>query len=124
MPKPGSDNDYENIHGPRPHAAADTVDPDDPDATTASAGLVSAGVNDDYVSVYWVESWGEGGSSTWVPKTVTYHFNAYRTQAPLPGKGEIGMGTLTAEGAAPTQAAVWVKGVAAAVGVGLAGMIV
>lgn len=100
--------------------------------TANSAALASQAANQDYISVQWVETWVGGTSQTWVPKTISFHFKPYMTQAPLPGKGEIGMGTLTGEpgqtktvamGAAPTQAAGW-RGVAAAVGVGVVGMMV
>lgn len=57
------------------------------------------------------------------------------SQAPLPGKGEIGMGTLTGEpghtktivvaaAAAPTNAARWMSNVVAAVGVGVVGVMI
>jgi hypothetical protein len=53
--------------------------------------------------------------------------------APRPGKGEVGMGTLTGElgvtqtivmGAAASQAPRWVEGVAAVVGIGVVGALV
>ena len=74
-----------------------------------------------------------GTVQTWVPKTITFHFEPVMSQAPLPGKGEIGMGTLTGVpgktktivvGAAPTHAAGWMRGVAAAVGVGIVGVMI
>jgi hypothetical protein len=103
--------------------------------TTAitSTRLASPGVTGDFVTTQWVETWIGGTSQTWVPKTITFHFQAMMTYVPPPGKGEIGMGTLTGKtgktqtvilGAAPSQAAEWKKGVAAAIGVGIAGMAV
>lgn len=86
---------------------------------------------DDFLTVQWMETW-IGGVRTWVPKTWTFHFDV-ESQAPLPGKGQIGMGTLTGRtgvtrtlvvGAAHTQTAAWMKGVVAAVGVGIAGILV
>jgi len=82
-------------------------------------------------TVEWRQTMIGGTYSTWYPKTISFRFGTEAT-APLPGKGEIGMGTLTGQvgqtktvaGAAPTQAAVWKRGVAVAVGVGLAGMVV
>jgi hypothetical protein len=85
------------------------------------------------VTVQWVETTLGGTYSTWWPHTISLDFDPAKNQAPLPGKGEIGMGTLTGRtgqtqtivmGAAPTQGAGWVKGVAAAVGVGVVGMVV
>ncbi|KAH9871468.1 hypothetical protein IAQ61_005647 [Plenodomus lingam] len=86
---------------------------------------------DDYISVQWVETWIGGTFSTWVPETWTVHFPS-RTPGPAPGKGEIGLGTIEGqagstrtiyEGAAPTPAAVWARGVAAAVGMGVLGLV-
>ncbi|KAF2848147.1 hypothetical protein T440DRAFT_470485 [Plenodomus tracheiphilus IPT5] len=86
---------------------------------------------DDYISVRWVETWIGGTSRTWVPETTTIHFES-RTPGPLPGSGRIGLGTIKGEvgrtktiyaGAAATQAAGWMRGVAAAVGVGVVGLV-
>jgi hypothetical protein len=80
-----------------------------------------------------METWIGGTSQTWVPKTITFHFAAIETYVPPPGRGEIGMGTLTGKtgktqtiimGAAPSQTVQWRRGIAAAVGVGIAGMVV
>jgi hypothetical protein len=99
-------------------------------ATTSSSSDTKI-VIADYTTVRWYESWVGGTYSTWFPTTITVH-PAYLTPAPRPGKGEIGMGTLTGElggtstivlGAAPSQAPGWAKGVAAAVGVGIVGMV-
>lgn len=88
--------------------------------------------NAQFVSVQWVETWVGGTSQTWVPVTVSFRFTVEATAAG-PGKGQIGMGTLTGDtgktktfvlGAAPTQTAAWARGVVAAVGVGLAGLVV
>jgi hypothetical protein len=102
--------------------------------STASASATSSTSSDtkivitDYTTVKWYESWVGGTYSTWFPTTITVH-PAFLTPAPRPGKGEIGMGTLTGElggtslGAAPSQAPGW-KGIAAAAGVGIVGMVV
>lgn len=104
-----------------------------PHITTTSSLLSTPGVNQDFVSVQWVETWIGGTSQTWVPKTITFHFQAFVTQAPMPGIGEIGMGTLTgvpgqtktvAAAAAPTQDTALLKGLVAALGVGVAGIFV
>jgi hypothetical protein len=71
-------------------------------------------------------------SRTWVPVTVTLRYKPV-SPAPPPLSGAIGMGTLTGEtgrtrtvvmGAAPSQAAGRVRGIVAAVGVGIVGMVV
>lgn len=86
-----------------------------------------------FVTVVWEETFIGGTYSTWVPYTVSLDFKPSKIHPPLPGKGEIGMGTLTGNtghtqtvvvGAAPTQGAVWVRGIAAAVGAGIAGIVV
>ncbi|KAI8932135.1 hypothetical protein NX059_011018 [Plenodomus lindquistii] len=101
-------------------------------ATTTPAPVPGAPVGDDYATVHWVETTIGGTYSTWVPVTNTVHFES-RTPGPPPGRGEIGLGTIKGEagktktiyaGAAPTQAAVWMRGVAAAVGVGVVGIVV
>lgn len=112
---------------------SDLVDSLLPPPTTTSTLFASSSVNpDDFVRVQWVETWFGGTSQTWIPKTITFQFRPWPTQAPLPGKGEIGMGTLTDEpgktktilvGAAPTQAAGWIRGVVAAMGVGVVGIV-
>ncbi|KAF1943768.1 hypothetical protein EJ02DRAFT_121513 [Clathrospora elynae] len=113
-------------------AAAEVI-PVIPSITETSFLYASPGVNEPFVTVQWIETTIGGTYSTWVPNTIIFDFKPYRTQAPLPGKGEIGMGTLTGKtgqtqtvmvGAAPTQGPGWVKGVAAVVGVGIAGMVV
>lgn len=58
--------------------------------TTLSPPLLAG---DDFVTVQWVET-HIGTLRTWVPQTETFHFKAM-SQAPLPGVGSIGMGTLT-----------------------------
>lgn len=81
----------------------------------------------DSVTVQWVET-VVGTVHTWVPKTITVKFDAVPSQLPGPGKGVIGMGTLTGEvgvtrtyveGAAATAGlgGVWGWGVVGAVGV-------
>jgi len=101
-----------------------------PETTTPLQPVLNV-TGDDYVSVQWVETWMNSTSRTWVPQTFTVHFPS-RTPGPSPGRGQIGMGTLTGEaghtktllvGAAPTQAAGLAKGIAAAVGAGLFGLL-
>jgi len=86
----------------------------------------------DYVTTQWVETWLDSTSRTWVPRTITLRYKPAKL-APLPGSGEIGLGTLTGEtgktktvvmGAAPSQGPGWKRGVVAAVGVGIVGMVV
>ncbi|KAF1355766.1 hypothetical protein EJ07DRAFT_158102 [Lizonia empirigonia] len=88
---------------------------------------------DDFVTVQWVET-HIGNLRTWIPKTETFHFEPM-SQAPLPGVGAIGMGTLTGKtgqtqtiymvvGAAPTAEINLRKGFAAAMAVGIAGLVV
>ncbi|KAH7083670.1 hypothetical protein FB567DRAFT_550710 [Paraphoma chrysanthemicola] len=98
-----------------------------------STRLASPGVSGDFVTTQWMETWIGGTSQTWVPKTITFHFAPIEIYVPPPGRGSIGMGTLTGEtgktqtiiiGAAPSQAAQLIRGIAAAVGVGIAGMVV
>ncbi|KAH6875961.1 hypothetical protein BKA58DRAFT_437916 [Alternaria rosae] len=86
-----------------------------------------------FYTVVWAETWIGGTYSTWWPYTISLDFKPVQTQAPLPGVGSIGMGTLTGKtgvtrtvvvNAAPTQGVGWAKGFAAAVGIGMAGMAV
>ena len=102
------------------------------------AGAAGAGVtpvtapfsNVPFVTVQWAETFIGGTYSTWWPHTISLDFK--QTVIPLPGKGQIGMGTLTGKtgqtqtvvmGAAPTNGVGgWVKGVAVAAGVGVMGM--
>ncbi|KAH8725858.1 hypothetical protein GQ44DRAFT_615058, partial [Phaeosphaeriaceae sp. PMI808] len=93
--------------------------------------LTSQGVTEEEVTTQWLETWVGGTSQTWVPKTIVYHYEPMPT-APSPGRGEIGMGTLTGDtgktqtvmGVAPVHTARLIHGVAAAVGVGIAGLVV
>lgn len=80
----------------------------------------------------WVETWLDG-TSTWVPKTITIKYDTAQSRAPEPGKGVIGMGTLTGEvgktktvvmGAAQTVGGGWYMGVVVAAGVGFVGLVV
>lgn len=112
--------------------ALDTLptDPAAPTITTVpSASTTSAlpwGIESEYTTTQWVETWINSTSRTWVPKTVTLHFPS-NSPAPRPGKGEIGMGTLAlgdvgqtevvVVGAAPTQGLGWGVGVGIVVGV-------
>jgi hypothetical protein len=102
------------------------------DSATTSTSSNTKIVITDYTTVKWYESWVGGTYSTWFPTTITVH-PPFLTPAPRPGKGEIGMGTLTGElgvtstivpGAALSQAPGWAKGVAAAIGAGFVGMVV
>jgi len=86
-----------------------------------------------FYTVVWAETWIGGTYSTWWPYTISLDFKPVQTNAPLLGVGSIGMGTLTGKtgvtrtivvNAAPTQGVGWAKGLAAAVGVGIAGMAV
>ncbi|CAA9959713.1 hypothetical protein PTMSG1_03122 [Pyrenophora teres f. maculata] len=86
-----------------------------------------------FVTVVWEETFIGGTLSTWAPYTVSLDFKPSTVHAAFPGKGGIGLGTLTGEtghtqtvviAAAPTQGAVWIRGVAAAVGVGIAGVMI
>lgn len=99
-----------------------------PPAVTASPDL-AAGF---YTTTQWVETWLDSTSRTWLPVTITLRYKPTTTY-PTPGKGKIGMGTLTGEtgktvtivlGAAASQTAGVVRGVVAALGVGLVGMVV
>lgn len=76
---------------------------------------------------------GNPQTKTWVPVTITVKFEAVPDQAPQPGIGQIGMGTLTGQpgvtkmvqvGAAPTRGAEVFKGFMVAAGVGLARLVV
>lgn len=95
----------------------------------ASIPLPALVTGDDFVTVQWVKT-HIGTLATWVPNTETFHFEAM-PQAPLPGVGSIGMGTLTGKtgqtqtilmvvGAAPTHAVELKKAIAAVVAVGFA----
>ena len=87
----------------------------------------------DFLTVQWIETTIGGTYSTWVPRTWTFHYNA-QSPAPRPGRGEIGMGTLTGEtgktktimmaAAAPTHGPDWMRGVAVVAGAGLAAVLV
>ncbi|KAF2202558.1 hypothetical protein GQ43DRAFT_306242 [Delitschia confertaspora ATCC 74209] len=84
----------------------------------------------DSVTVQWVETMIKG-VKTWVPVTVTVRFEAVPSQFPQPGKGVIGMGTLTGKtgvtktiNAAPGETGVWRRGLGVAVGVVAVGQLV
>lgn len=110
-------------------APAATVPP-----ATTTIPLPPPMTGDDFVTVQWIET-HIGTLRTWIPKTQTFHFEAM-SQAPLPGVGgPVGMGTLTGKtgqtqtiimvvGAAPTPAVDSRKAIAAAVAVGIAGLVV
>ncbi|KAK7190411.1 hypothetical protein PSPO01_03386 [Paraphaeosphaeria sporulosa] len=86
-----------------------------------------------FVTVQWVETWIGGTSRTWLPHTITLRNEALSNAAPLPGKGSIGMGTLTGrlgvtktivkQGAAKTVGPEWKVGAMAALGMGIAGIV-
>ena len=85
-----------------------------------------------FVTVQWLETWIDGTSRTWLPHTITLHQEALTGAAPPPGKGEIGMGTLTGkvgvtqtiiEGGAATTRPKWQAGAVAAMGMGMAGLL-
>jgi hypothetical protein len=100
-------------------------------STVQSTTTTSTSILLDYTTTKWYESWVDGTYSTWFPTVITV-IHKEPSPPPLPGKGEIGMGSITGitgqtqtveVGAAPSQTAAWMKGVAAAAGVGLAGMV-
>lgn len=62
-------------------------------ATTIAPGVPPQLTGDDFVTVQWTET-HIGTLRTWVPQIETFHFEAM-SQAPVPGVGSIGMGTLT-----------------------------
>lgn len=119
-----------------PAPAANPVKPVvDPNPKPLSSASPAASVGGISVTVQWLETvMGDPPTSTsWVPHTITVSFADVPSQAPLPGKGHIGMGDLTgipgetktiAAGALPTRGAKLMRRVAIAAGVGLAGMIV
>lgn len=131
---------------PRLSPAAAAVPPDDgaippvppaamPDAlvsATTTEPSLSLITGDDFVTTQWVET-HIGKATQWVPEIVTFHFESM-SQAPLPGKGSIGMGTLTGEPgqtqtywtvvtAAATHAVDSKPAIAAAVAVGVVGLV-
>lgn len=121
-----------SIHDPAAAAPIKHAVADGETVTSTPPTLNATG--DDYISVQWVETWIGGSSRTWVPQTFTVHFPD-RTPGPSPGKGQIGMGSIKGEAghtktivvaAAPTQAAAaaLAKGVAAAAGLGILGLVV
>jgi hypothetical protein len=102
--------------------------------TSSITSLINTNIGQplDYTTTKWVETWVGGTYSTWTPTVITV---IHKTPAPAPPiwQGEIGMGSLTGEtgktqtvymGAAPSQVAGWAKGVIAAVGAGIAGIVV
>ncbi|KAF2188951.1 hypothetical protein K469DRAFT_684222 [Zopfia rhizophila CBS 207.26] len=102
--------------------------PSNPNANPSGPAQAVAGES---ITVQWVETLIHG-SKTWVPVTATIRFEAVPLQAPQPGKGVVGMGTLTGEvgavrtievGAAGTLGAGW-KGMAVGLGVGAMGALV
>ena len=56
------------------------------------------------VTTVWDETILPDGATTWLPNTVTFHFAAVVSQAPAPGRGEVGLGYLTASGSASAEA--------------------
>lgn len=113
---------------PAPPAAM----PDSLLSAPTSMPLLPLLTGDDFVTVQWVET-HIGPVTTWVPVTVTFHFEPM-SQAPLPGVGSIGMGTLTGKtgqtqtvwtvvAAAPTASVDAKQVVAVAVAVGAVGLV-
>lgn len=103
-----------------------------PGALVSAMSSLSLTTRDDFVTTVWVET-HIGKATQWVPETVTLHFEPM-SQAPLPGEGSIGMGTLTGEPgqtqtywtvvtAAATHAVDSKPAVAAAVAVGVVGLV-
>ncbi|KAJ5024168.1 hypothetical protein PSV08DRAFT_378823 [Bipolaris maydis] len=102
-------------------------------STSASHAMTSFS-NVPFVTVQWVETFIGGTYSTWWPHTISIDFKPQRSAAPAPGRGEIGMGTLTGKtgqtqtvvevvAAAATQDSGWTKGIAAMAGVGIMGIL-
>ncbi|KNG52475.1 hypothetical protein DDE82_006325 [Stemphylium lycopersici] len=117
---------------PAPAVAAPAPPANIAGATGARATPVVAPFsNVPFVTVQWAETFIGGTYSTWWPHTISLDFK--QTVISLPGKGQIGMGTLTGKtgqtrtvvvGAAPTNGVGgWVKGVAVAAGVGVMGLV-
>jgi hypothetical protein len=98
-------------------APAQPAAPNNPAVTANPAPPPAAPANPPAsITVQWIETWIGGRTQTWVPRTVTFNTPALITQAPHPGKGEIGMGTLTGQvgvtktvvaGGAPTRGVEW-----------------
>ncbi|KAF2873474.1 hypothetical protein BDV95DRAFT_344805 [Massariosphaeria phaeospora] len=127
-----------NPVAPNPNApVVPVVPPANPVVTSAAAAVPAVPGAEPTDSISVKEVWKEtiiGGTKTWVQQFVTLHFAAVPSQAPLPGKGAVGMGSLTGKpgqtktvvlgGAAPTTGPGMIMGAVAAFGVGLAGMVV
>ncbi|OCL12044.1 hypothetical protein AOQ84DRAFT_166785 [Glonium stellatum] len=110
-----------------PPTAAATADPANPNLElreiVAGAAPTLTQTAAPVVSTQWVET-TIGGVVTWVAHVYTQTFAAVPSQLPEPGKGEIGMGTLTGQvgvtktvdaGAVETgRSVMWKKGAIAA----------
>ncbi|KAL5120037.1 hypothetical protein ACEQ8H_002135 [Pleosporales sp. CAS-2024a] len=108
-----------------------------PSVTTTSPTATSSSINTnmgqplDYTTTKWVETWIGGTYSTWTPTVITV-IHKDPSSAPSLLHGSIGMSWTGAtgqtqtvyEGAAPLDAAGWARGVVAAVGLGVVGMVV
>ncbi|EMD87879.1 hypothetical protein COCHEDRAFT_1182927 [Bipolaris maydis C5] len=105
-----------------------------PASILATAMTPTSKLNVPFVTVQWVETFIGGTYSTWWPHTISIDFKPQRSAAPAPGRGEIGMGTLTGKtgqtqtvvevvAAAATQDSGWTKGIAAMAGVGIMGIL-
>ena len=103
-----------------------------PDGLVSATPSLSLITGDDFVTTQWVET-HIGEATQWVPEIVTFHFEPM-SQAPLPGEGSIGMGTLTGEPGqtqtywtvvteAATHAVDSKPAVAAAMAVGVVGLV-
>jgi hypothetical protein len=116
---------------PRTTSVTSTSSSTSTTSTVQSTTSTSTSIVLDYTTTKWYESWVGGTYSTWFPTVITV-IHKEPLPPPPPGKGEIGLGSITGltgqtqtveVGAAPSQTAAWMKGVAAAAGVGLAGMV-
>jgi hypothetical protein len=105
------------------------IPPAPPTNAPAAAPPNESGVS---ITVQWIETWIGGTSRTWLPHTITLHNQAALETVPAPGKGQIGMGTITGrlgvtqtviQGSAKTVGPEWKLGAMAAVGIGIAGMV-
>ncbi|EMD65077.1 hypothetical protein COCSADRAFT_181035 [Bipolaris sorokiniana ND90Pr] len=132
VPPPPIVNPVVNPVPPAP-APAPTSSVSSRTTSTSVTHAMTSFSNMPFVTVQWVETFVGGTYSTWWPHTISIDFKPQRSVAPAPGRGEIGMGTLTGKtgqtqtvvevvAAAPTHDSGWAKGVAAMVGVGIMGI--
>lgn len=74
--------------------------PDGANVPTATATAVTAvrsvcSPPCDSTTTQWLETWLNPTSRTWIPVTVTFHFNGRESPAPHPGVSSMGLGGLT-----------------------------